>query len=309
MSLPRILPTLSLSMQLLTIPIVLCPYIFLVLASYVDPGYITRENVDFYGSLYPYDHTLYVPDQVCTTCRLPKPPRSKHCSLCGHCIARLDHHCIFINGCVGYGNHHWFLLLLFSTAILTTAGTWLGGGYCLDRIQTVYPEFSLFGFGLTWSDYFAFWSWAIATDPYIGSIALLCLLTTPLVWILLLYNLYLMYRGMTTNETAKWSDFQLDIADGYVYRRSLSRDRKQDLRSEPTVRGWPKIADHVYLRAYQDPPDLPSNIPGDGTWTRDFTLRDVENVYDMGFMASMLDVLLPRKYLMAYLGLDIDSER
>jgi palmitoyltransferase len=113
---------------------------------------------------------------------------------------------------------------------------------------------------------------------------------------------------MTTNESGKWSDFQLDIADGYIYRRPLPHDRKRDYRSEPAVRGWPKTADHIYMRTYEDAPSLTAELPGDGAWTRDFTIRDVENVYDMGFMASIFDVFFPRKYLMAYLGLEVDLE-
>lgn len=28
----------------------------------------------------------------CYKCEIPKPPRSHHCSICGQCIARMDHH-------------------------------------------------------------------------------------------------------------------------------------------------------------------------------------------------------------------------
>lgn len=48
-------------------------------------------------------------------CCLHRPSRSKHCSLCKCCIAKNDHHCVWINNCVGYLNHRYFLLFLIST--------------------------------------------------------------------------------------------------------------------------------------------------------------------------------------------------
>uniref|UniRef100_A0AAV2JBX2 Palmitoyltransferase n=1 Tax=Knipowitschia caucasica TaxID=637954 RepID=A0AAV2JBX2_KNICA len=41
-----------------------------------------------------------------------RPPRSGHCRTCGACVQRLDHHCIWINSCVGQANHRSFLLTL-----------------------------------------------------------------------------------------------------------------------------------------------------------------------------------------------------
>ncbi|KAG7252971.1 hypothetical protein CRUP_037853, partial [Coryphaenoides rupestris] len=48
----------------------------------------------------------------CPTCRLARPPRAGHCRICGMCVERLDHHCVWINSCVGQGNHRSFLLTL-----------------------------------------------------------------------------------------------------------------------------------------------------------------------------------------------------
>lgn len=41
-----------------------------------------------------------------------QPMRSKHCQTCQHCVRRYDHHCPWIENCVGEKNHRWFVLYL-----------------------------------------------------------------------------------------------------------------------------------------------------------------------------------------------------
>ncbi|XP_051971058.1 palmitoyltransferase ZDHHC23-B [Xyrauchen texanus] len=48
----------------------------------------------------------------CVVCKVVRPPRAGHCRVCGVCILRLDHHCVWINSCVGQANHCSFLLTL-----------------------------------------------------------------------------------------------------------------------------------------------------------------------------------------------------
>jgi palmitoyltransferase len=54
----------------------------------------------------------------CEICKASKPPRAHHCRRCARCVFRMDHHCVWIGNCVGYGNQkHFILLLSYLTAL------------------------------------------------------------------------------------------------------------------------------------------------------------------------------------------------
>ncbi|PKI83554.1 protein S-acyltransferase [Malassezia vespertilionis] len=42
----------------------------------------------------------------------PKPERAHHCNTCNACILKYDHHCPWINQCVGLGNERYFILFM-----------------------------------------------------------------------------------------------------------------------------------------------------------------------------------------------------
>ena len=54
---------------------------------------------------------------VCFICKLIKPDRCHHCKLCDKCILRMDHHCPWLNRCIGYSNQKYFILFLIYTLV------------------------------------------------------------------------------------------------------------------------------------------------------------------------------------------------
>lgn len=84
---------------------------FFFLLSYCsDPGYLKKpKNVNFGDLMDQFD-----PVSLCPDCQVIRTKRSRHCAICNRCVERFDHHCPWINNCVGGRNHKWFLLYLIS---------------------------------------------------------------------------------------------------------------------------------------------------------------------------------------------------
>ena len=55
--------------------------------------------------------------RMCKKCDRPKAAFAHHCTVCGSCVAYMDHHCPFTHNCVGRHNFvHYYLFLLYTTA-------------------------------------------------------------------------------------------------------------------------------------------------------------------------------------------------
>lgn len=72
--------------------------------SAANPGIISKRNLGSWKKRFPFDECLFSAGNICQTCKFEKPARSKHCRVCGYCVGRFDHHCIWVNNCIGAGN-------------------------------------------------------------------------------------------------------------------------------------------------------------------------------------------------------------
>ena len=101
--------------------------------------------------------------------------RSHHCQICGICVFKMDHHCPWINNCVGHFNHRYFVLFL----------TWLGLG-CL--------YVSMFSVPILFN------SSKLKSSNEFNFISVLCLVGVLLMTFFNSWNWFLVIRGNTPIE-------------------------------------------------------------------------------------------------------------
>ncbi|KAL5729670.1 protein S-acyltransferase [Ranunculus cassubicifolius] len=116
-----------------------------------DPGYI-RMNAHDPRNLKDDEPLLKIElndpvllagnwSQLCATCKIVRPQRSKHCSTCDRCVEQFDHHCPWVSNCVGKKNKWDFFMFL----ILEVCAMLITGAVAFIRVVTDPTAPSSFG--------------------------------------------------------------------------------------------------------------------------------------------------------------------
>ncbi|KAI9034304.1 DHHC palmitoyltransferase-domain-containing protein [Hyaloraphidium curvatum] len=130
--------------------------------------------------------------KYCKKCRLPKPARSHHCSVCNKCVLKMDHHCPWIANCVGHHNHRYFFLFLCYmsfTCYYYALASWPAFYSAINTSvtdTTIWPK-------PAFRSLMAF-SWVLAT--------IIGLAIVGLCW----WQLFLVRTGLTTIDYYQWRD-------------------------------------------------------------------------------------------------------
>ena len=208
----------------------------------VDPSVANLRNVNSKKPVPTFDRSKFVhviENGRCHLCDIPiSSPRTKHCSVCNKCVDVFDHHCKWLNQCIGKRNYWWFiasvvlaltLALVFCVLAFTLAGLHFGNG---DQTRT-------FNSTTVYNRTFVFFNHNVDESVYFSvviSSSVIALVAAALLIHLCVFHAYIKYVGITTYEFVRSNMVEQDACevesnpDSAVQWEALERQHGDDPR-------------------------------------------------------------------------------
>ncbi|CDW81974.1 dhhc zinc finger domain containing protein [Stylonychia lemnae] len=123
-------------------------YLPFILATRRDPGIL--KNTDEHQIDFMELMKVFTPSELCPDCKVIRTPRSRHCSICNVCVERFDHHCVWLNNCVGIKTHGLYLsfltfLWVLCLLVMCISMDCLGRGPIPDTADSPFGPLCFFG--------------------------------------------------------------------------------------------------------------------------------------------------------------------
>ncbi|ODV67162.1 zf-DHHC-domain-containing protein [Hyphopichia burtonii NRRL Y-1933] len=253
-------------------------YISSALAIFSNPGKITPGNVVQVNNQFVFNNLIFFPNRKCHTCKLIKPARSKHCSVCNHCVMLFDHHCIWVNNCIGFYNYKWFFLYLIANINLLT----YGGYICFKMLKSH-------------KNHLNYWDLITRTNESNRIAGIFVILCSTFVFITSLFtglHLRYIYLGVTTNELDKWSDIEYLVKLGVLYYIEELKTYVEKASLNQTGSCDPSVNETVFINISNDLILCTLND------SKNYHIRKVQsvendliNIYDRGFFNNIKERL------------------
>lgn len=245
-------------------------YVSTLLAMFTNPGEPNFKT----ASLFQNNQLIFFNNRVCHSCNIVKPARSKHCSICDRCYVLFDHHCVWINNCVGLYNYKWFLMYLFTNINFLVYGGYL----CFSALNFKSHQLKL-----------GYWSTIKSDEPMrvTGIFVILCFVFTFITLAFTALHLWYIHLGVTTNEADKWSDIEYLVKSKLLY--SIDVPINDEMYAEKVILdGKPafiSLKDDTILIP-------PEDVQNHGLRQLVSVERDLINIYDHGFWNNLKERIL-----------------
>lgn len=130
------------ALKMLFIYMVFCNFLTFYRSSMTDPGFLNeskypnfelqplhfKSTIDVVPDAFNNSRMIYFTEsdgstttyvqKYCTTCNIFRPHLAAHCNDCGKCVLDKDHHCLWLDNCIGRNNVKMFFSFIITLLIL-----------------------------------------------------------------------------------------------------------------------------------------------------------------------------------------------